>query len=173
MMVSVAGIPRNAGATVALLAGGVLLVGVFLRVDRRGGPSVLPPSAFRPGPLKWIYLTLGLLMAATMADMYVPLFGQRLAHLVPVVAGFLGVALSVGWTFSEIASASVSRTRVDRAHRGRRPVGDGARSGAGGRQSVRRRVTAIGRRVGAGAVHHRLRCRDGLAAPVGLGDGQR
>ena len=56
-------------------------------VDRRGGPSVLPPSAFRPGPLKWIYLTLGLLMAATMVDMYVPLFGQRLAHLVPVAAG--------------------------------------------------------------------------------------
>ena len=112
MMVSVAGIPRNAGATVALLAGGVLLVVVFLRVDRRGGPSVLPPSAFRPGPLKWIYLTLGLLMAATMADMYVPLFGQRLAHLVPVVAGFLGVALSIGWTSSEILSASVGRTRV-------------------------------------------------------------
>jgi MFS family permease len=112
MMVSVAGIPRNAGVTAALLAGGVLLLGVFLRVDRRGGPSVLPPSAFRPGPLKWIYVTLGLLMAATMADMYVPLFGQRLAHLVPVAAGFLGVALSLGWTSSEIASASVSRTRT-------------------------------------------------------------
>ena len=52
---------------------------------------MLPPTAFRPGPLKWIYLTLGVLMAATMADMYVPLFGQRLAHLVPVAAGFLGV----------------------------------------------------------------------------------
>ena len=78
-------------------------------VDRRAGAAVLPPSAFRPGPLKWIYLTLGLLMAATMVDMYVPLFGQRLAHLVPVVAGFLGVALAVGWTSSEIVSASVSR----------------------------------------------------------------
>jgi MFS family permease len=47
-----------------------------------------------------------------MADMYVPLFGQRLAHLVPVAAGFLGVSLAVGWTISEIASASLSRTRV-------------------------------------------------------------
>jgi MFS family permease len=62
--------------------------------------------------LKWIYLTLGLLMAATMVDMYVPLFGQRLANLVPVAAGFLGVALSIGWTVGEIASASVTRTRV-------------------------------------------------------------
>jgi MFS family permease len=56
-----------------------------------------------------------MLMAATMADMYVPFFGQRLAHLVPVAAGFLGVALSVGWTLSEITSASVTRPRVVRA----------------------------------------------------------
>jgi MFS family permease len=44
--------------------------------------------------------------------MYVPLFGQRLAGLVPVAAGFLGVSLAVGWTISEIASASVSKPRV-------------------------------------------------------------
>ncbi len=112
MMVSAAGIPRHLPATAALLVGGAILVAVFLWVDRRGGASVLPPSAFRPGPLKWIYATLGLLMAATMADMYVPLFGQRLAHLVPVVAGFVAVALSVGWTVSEIVSASVNRTRA-------------------------------------------------------------
>ena len=112
MSVSAAGIPDDVKVSGALLAVGAVLVALFLRVDRRPGASVLPPSAFGPGPLKWIYLTLGLLMAATMADMYVPLFGQRLAHLVPVAAGFLGVALSVGWTVSEIASASVSGTRA-------------------------------------------------------------
>ncbi len=112
MMVSVAGIPRNWRRPRACLPAGVLLVAVFLLVDRAARASVLPPSAFRPGPLKWIYLTLGLLMAATMVDMYVPLFGQRLAHLVPVAAGFLGVALAIGWTVSEIRSASVSRTGV-------------------------------------------------------------
>ena len=112
MAVSAAGIPDDVRVSAALLAAGALLVALFLWVDRRPGASVLPPSAFGPGPLKWIYLTLGLLMAATMADMYVPLFGQRLAHLMPVAAGFLGVALSVGWTVSEIASASVSRTRA-------------------------------------------------------------
>ena len=85
---------------------------VFLVVDRRTSASVLPPLAFRAGPLKWIYLTLGVLMAATMAEMYVPLFGQRLAHLVPVAAGFLSVSLAVGWTISEIISASLTRTRV-------------------------------------------------------------
>jgi MFS family permease len=72
----------------------------------------LPRKAFEPGPLKWIYLTLGLLMAATMVDMYVPLFGQRLGALAPVVAGFLGAALSVGWTVGEIASASITNVRM-------------------------------------------------------------
>jgi MFS family permease len=112
LAISVAGIVRNLVFTVALLVAGVALILVFLVVDRRTSASVLPPTAFRPGPLKWIYLTLGLLMAATMVDMYVPLFGQRLAHLVPVAAGFLGAALAVGWTVGEIGSASVTKRRV-------------------------------------------------------------
>src|ERR1700682_1195435 len=110
--VSVAAIPHNPAATAGLLAVGAVLVGVFLVVDRRMAAAVLPPSAFGPGPLKWIYATLGLLMAATMVDMYVPLFGQRLAHLVPVAAGFLGAAVAVGWTVGEIGSASVNNTRL-------------------------------------------------------------
>jgi MFS family permease len=73
---------------------------------------VLPPSVFGPGPLKWIYLALAVLMASAMVDMYVPLFGQRLAHLVPVAAGFLGAALAVGWAVSEILSASLSSRQV-------------------------------------------------------------
>ncbi|MHA3021165.1 MFS transporter [Mycobacterium sp. BMJ-28] len=118
LAISVAGIPQNAGLTALLLAGGLGLVLAFVVVDRRmagastARASVLPPTAFRPGPLKWIYLTLGLLMAATMVDMYVPLFGQRLAHLEPLMAGFLGVTLAVGWTTGEIVSASVDRRRL-------------------------------------------------------------
>lgn len=112
MAVSVAGIPHDWRATAALLAFGVALVAVFLFVDRRAGASVLPPSTFGPGPLKWIYLSLGVLMAATMVDMYVPLFGQRLAHMTPVMAGFFAAVLSVGWTVGEIVSASLQNRRV-------------------------------------------------------------
>jgi hypothetical protein len=111
LAVSIAGVPRSAVWTAVLLAAGAGLVAVFLVVDRRTAAAVLPPTAFRPGPLKWIYLTLGLLMAATMVDLYVPFFGQRLAHLAPVAAGFLGVALAVGWTVSEIASASATNAK--------------------------------------------------------------
>lgn len=115
LTVSVAGIPSHLWLTAVLLGAAVGLVLVFLVVDRRSSrASVLPAAAFRPGPLKWVYLTLGLLMAATMVDMYVPLFGQRLAQLAPVTAGFIGVALAVGWTAGEIISASVDRVSVVR-----------------------------------------------------------
>lgn len=114
LAVSAAGIPRNAWLTVALLGLGGALVGVFLIVDRRQPAAVLPPSTFGPEPLKWIYLTLAVLMAATMADMYVPLFGQRLAGLTPVAAGFLGAGLALGWTAGEIGSASLSDPRIIR-----------------------------------------------------------
>src|SRR5204862_5833556 len=120
--ISVAGIPRNVALTVGLLALGVLLVVVFLAVDRRTSASVLPPLAFGPGPLKWIYLTLGVMMAATMADMYVPLFGQRLAHLTPVAAGFLGAGLAIGWTVGEISSASLHSERMIRRTVGIAPL---------------------------------------------------
>ncbi len=112
LAVSVAGVQRTAVATAVLLALAAALVGLFLVTDRRAQATVLPRAAFGPGPLKWMYATIGLLMGATMVDMYVPLFGQRLAGMIPVTAGFLGAVLAVGWTLSEIASASVNRTRV-------------------------------------------------------------
>lgn len=112
LLVSVAGVPQNPRATAVLVAAGFALIGLFVVVDRRLTASVLPPSTFGKGPLKWIYLTLGVLMAATMVDMYVPLFGQRLAHLTPVAAGFLGAGLAVGWTIAEISSASLNSDRL-------------------------------------------------------------
>jgi MFS family permease len=112
LTISVAQVPTNPAATGALLAASLALVVAFILVDRRATTKVLPPSTFGPGPLRWIYLTLTVLMASAMVDMYVPLFGQRLAHLVPVTAGFLGAALAVGWAVSEILSASLRRKKV-------------------------------------------------------------
>jgi MFS family permease len=112
LAVSVAQIPHNIAATAGLLAASVAMVGLFAIVDWRMHAAVLPPSVFGRGPLKWIYLTMGLLMVGAMVDTYVPLFGQRLAHLTPVAAGFLGAALAVGWTVSEIVSASLENQRA-------------------------------------------------------------
>jgi len=112
LAVSVAQIPHDIVATVGLLAVGIVLVGLFVVVDWRMHAAVLPPSVFGRGPLKWIYLTMGVLMVGAMVTTYVPLFGQRLAHLTPVAAGFLGAALAVGWTVSEIVSASLVNPRT-------------------------------------------------------------
>jgi MFS family permease len=111
LAVSVASVPHNTVATAGLLAVGAALVGAFLVVDRRMTTAVLPASVFGFGPLKWVYLTLGLLVAATKVDLYVPLFGQRLAHLGPMVAGLLGAALSIGWTISGLGSGSLNTAR--------------------------------------------------------------
>lgn len=112
LAISIAELPRSLAATAGLLSVGTVLVGAFVVVDWRISAAVLPPSAFGFGPLKWIYLTMALLMAGAMVDTYVPLFGQRLAHLAPVAAGFLGAALAIGWTVSEIISASLNNPRV-------------------------------------------------------------
>ncbi len=112
LAVSVAQIPHNVAATAGLLAAAVVLMALFAVVDWRMHAAVLPPSVFGPGPLKWIYLAMGLLMVGAMVDTYVPLFGQRLAHMTPLAAGFLGAALAVGWTVSEIVSASLESPRA-------------------------------------------------------------
>ncbi|BBX61247.1 MFS transporter [Mycobacterium saskatchewanense] len=112
LAISAAQVPHATAATAGLLAVGVALVGLFVAVDWRTRAEVLPPSVFNRGPLKWIYLTLGVLMAGAMVDIYVPLFGQELAHLTPVGAGFLGAAVAIGWTVSEIVSASLENPRT-------------------------------------------------------------
>ena len=112
LVVSVAAVPRNVVLTIGLLVLAIALVAVFLVVDRRASARVLPLKAFGPGPLKWIYLTMGILMAATMGDMYAPLFGQRLGGLQPAAAGFLGAALSLGWVIAEIRSAAITDRRT-------------------------------------------------------------
>ncbi|WP_310786273.1 MFS transporter [Mycobacterium sp. Z3061] len=112
LAVSVAALPHYLVQTLGLLAAAVLLVAVFLFVDWRMHVAVLPRSVFGPGPLKWIYLTMAVQMVAAMANTYVPLFGQQLADLSPVEAGFLGAALATGWTIGEIASASLTNRQV-------------------------------------------------------------
>ncbi|MCV7195379.1 MFS transporter [Mycobacterium angelicum] len=112
LAISAAQLPHNALVIGGLLVVALLLVATFVVVDRRSGAAVLPPSVFGSGPLRWIYLTMAVQMMAVMIDTYVPLFGQRLGNLSPLVAGFLGASVAIGWTVSEIVSASLSSSRV-------------------------------------------------------------
>ncbi|SOX53727.1 MFS transporter, partial [Mycobacterium ahvazicum] len=114
LTVSVAALPHHLVQNLGLLLLAVLLVFVFVVVDGRTPVAVLPRSVFGPGPAKWIFIVMAVEMAAAMANIYVPLFGQKLADLSPVESGFLAAALATGWTGSEIISASLTDRRVIR-----------------------------------------------------------
>ncbi|MCA1004757.1 MFS transporter [Rhodococcus hoagii] len=111
LLVSVGSLLSDARVAGAAVVGAGALVVWFVAADRRSPHGVLPPSTFTRSPLKWVYLTIAILAAASTVEMFVPLFGQRLAGLAPVVAGFLGAALALGWTAGEVPSASATATR--------------------------------------------------------------
>lgn len=108
-------LPGGVPTVLGLLAGVLLLVS-FVLVERRVPVTVLPKLTYRSGnPLKWVYLTLGLLSAGAMTEAFIPLFSQELAGLGPLLAGFLGAALSVGWTVTQLFSVNIEADRVKRA----------------------------------------------------------
>src|SRR5207253_313073 len=77
-----------------------------------------PKSTYTAGsPLKWIYLSIIVLAMGAVAEAFAPLFGQRLAGLQPLVAGFLGAAVSVGWSVTMLFSANASRPATIRLMR--------------------------------------------------------
>ncbi|GAA2844596.1 MFS transporter [Leucobacter komagatae] len=102
---SVAPMFRTAGFDGLAVAVGVLLLVLFLAVESRATHTVLPKLAFARGnELKWVYALVATLCAGVMIETYVPLFGQQLGGLSPVWAGFLGAALSLGWTGMQLVS---------------------------------------------------------------------
>src|SRR5882757_8041408 len=89
---------------------GLALIAAFIAYERQARVRVLPAATYRgPSRLRWIYATLALLAMSSMVEAFIPLFGQRLAGLAPLAAGFLGAALALGWTAGELPSASAHR----------------------------------------------------------------
>lgn len=110
--VSVAGILSDVLAMAALIALGLLLVGAFLVTENRSAASVLPASVYRRGSRsRWIYLTIMVLASGVAVETFLPLFGQRSGGLPPAAAGFFAAALSLGWSVSQLVSASAGKTR--------------------------------------------------------------
>ncbi|MFJ8912448.1 MFS transporter [Amycolatopsis sp. NPDC102389] len=110
--VSVAGILSDVLAMAALITLGLALVGAFLVTENRSSASVLPASVYRRGARpRWIYLTIMVLASGVAVETFLPLFGQRLGGLPPAAAGFFAAALSLGWSVSQLVSASARKTR--------------------------------------------------------------
>lgn len=105
-------------ATWTLLAFAVLAGLGFVGWERRASSRVLPETTYRGrSPLRWIYLAILVLAAVSTLETFLPLFGQRIGGLGPLAAGFLGAALSWGWTVASISASGIESERGRRAVR--------------------------------------------------------
>ncbi len=94
--------------TLAMVGIGLVLLWLFVVVERRAKETILPHITYRRGnSLKWIYLTVAALSAGVMVENFIPLFGQKLAGLSPLIAGFLGAVLSLAWVIAQLFVVSV------------------------------------------------------------------
>ncbi|MCG7507176.1 MFS transporter [Mesorhizobium retamae] len=95
--------------TFGAVAIGLVLLFLFVMVERRSHNTLLPRLTYRRGnTLKWVYLTVAALSAGVMVENFIPFFGQKLAGLSPVVAGLLGAVLSLAWVVAQLFIVSVS-----------------------------------------------------------------
>ncbi|AHH95498.1 putative multidrug-efflux transporter [Kutzneria albida DSM 43870] len=121
--VSVAGVLPGTATKAVSIAAALLLVLGFLAQERRSGVRVFPTATYQAGsPLKWIYLTIGLLAFGVAVESFVPLFGQRLGGLPPLAAGFFGAAVSLGWSATQVLSSTAVQARTMRRLRAAGPV---------------------------------------------------
>jgi MFS family permease len=110
LVVSVASVIATPVVSVVGVLLGLALIAAFIGYERRATVRVLPAATFRGrSRLRWVYATIALLAMSSMVEAFIPLFGQRLAGLAPLAAGFLGAALALGWTAGELPSASAHR----------------------------------------------------------------
>jgi MFS family permease len=94
--------------TLAMVGIGLVLLWLFVIVERRAKETILPHITYRRGnSLKWVYLTVAALSAGVMVENFIPLFGQQLAGLSPLIAGFLGAVLSLAWVIAQLFVVSV------------------------------------------------------------------
>ncbi|WP_217427978.1 MFS transporter [Microlunatus speluncae] len=111
--VSVASILPSLVATVVVVLIGAGLTVAFLAWERRSRSAVLPKLVFEArSPLKWVYLAVAVLAFGIGTEAFLPLFGQEIGGLDPLIAGLLGAALSFGWSLTQMISAGARTGRV-------------------------------------------------------------
>lgn len=116
--VSVASVVPGRYAAAGLIVLAVLLVLAFLLRERSARATVLPDVTYRRGGLlKWLYLAVAVLAVGSTVETFLPLFGQRIGSLSPLLAGLLGASLSWGWSLAQILSSGLTGERVARLQR--------------------------------------------------------
>jgi Na+/melibiose symporter-like transporter len=95
----------NSGTSIAILTIGVLLIGVFVAVQRKVAEPVLPLWIFTRRVLV-ASAVIALLVGAVLLGLttYVPTFVQTVLGQGPLVAGFALATLTIGWPISAAVS---------------------------------------------------------------------
>lgn len=121
--VSVASLVPGQALSVGLLGLAILVVLGFVFRERHAHATVLPSITYRRGSvLPWVYLAVSVLAIGSTVETFLPLFGQRIGGLSPLLAGLLGAALSWGWSLAQILSSGVTGDRGARIQRTVGPV---------------------------------------------------
>ena len=107
------GIGQNIVSTVAGMLAALLLVVLFVVVERKGVRKLLPRETFRlPGALGSLYATSALLaMTVTCTEIFLPLFLQELHGRSPLQAGYIAAVMSAGWTAAAILASGLQGAR--------------------------------------------------------------
>ncbi|MCX4850644.1 MFS transporter [Streptomyces sp. NBC_00893] len=117
LVISAASISSRLAVNAAGILLAALLLAGWLRRERGTTLRLIPATAFGPDArLRFVYLTMALLVLASTVEVYIPYFGQRLQGLGPLAAGYLGAVLAAGWTLGSIACSGMS-------HRSRSIIG--------------------------------------------------
>ena len=113
--VGVAGVVPLGGSTAVALLVGVALGIAFLRHEGRGRNGILPRVTFASGSsLRWVYLAVAVLAFGIGTEAFIPLFGQEIGGMIPFTAGLLGAALSLGWSVTQMFTASAEKQSARR-----------------------------------------------------------
>ncbi|AZG45304.1 MFS transporter [Gordonia insulae] len=111
--VSVAAVVDGTRTVLVLVGVAVAAMLVFVLVDRRRPAGLLPRLTYTSGsPLRWMYVSIAVLAIGSTSEAFIPLFGQEIAGMGPLVAGMLGAALSWGWSSAQIASTTWAAGRA-------------------------------------------------------------
>lgn len=113
---SASSIADDRGWTAADIAAGVIFLALLAWTERRSESRLFPADALRPSrPLFALYATIVMLeLAVTSGEIFIPLFLQVLHGQVPLVAGYIGALMGIGWTVGSFVSSGAADRAVSR-----------------------------------------------------------
>src|SRR6185503_3621597 len=98
------------------IVGGITFLALLAWTECRSESRLFPADALRPSrQLFALYATIVMLeLAVTSGEIFIPLFLQVLHGQVPLVAGYIGALMGVGWTLGSLVSSGAAGRAVSR-----------------------------------------------------------